>query len=365
MKKRNFLIASVFCAMTAFSLVGCDDDIPEIKPGTDEPKALSGIYVLNNGKMGSNNASLSFYDFATQKTKSDLFKTVNGRGLGDTANDMIIYGSKIYIAVYNSNVIEVTDLQGKSIKQIQSDGESLQPRYLISDGGKVYASLFDGYVACLDTATLQIEKKVKVGRNPEQLVVANKKLYVANSGGADYNTPVGYDKTVSVVDLASFTEIKKLDVVLNPVSLSTDDQGDVYLISNGNYEDILNTLQRIDTKHDVVTIVEDTNATEMTSVGNKMYMIYSQYDAEWNQIISFISYDPINEKVINSNFISDGTTIAKPYKMNADASTGHVYITSSDYNTNGDVYTFNADGKLQFTFEAGLNPVKVVSSAKQ
>jgi hypothetical protein len=37
---------------------------------------------------------------------------------------------KMYIAVYNSGVIEVTDLKAKSIKQITSSAEQLYPRYL-------------------------------------------------------------------------------------------------------------------------------------------------------------------------------------------------------------------------------------------
>lgn len=134
----------------------------------------------------------------------------------------------MYIAVYGSSIIEVTDLSGKSIKQIKSSGDALLPRFFTANEGKVYVSLYDGYVARLDTASLEIEQKVKVGRNPEQLVVANNKLYVANSGGLDYNTPVGYDKTVSVIDLASFQETKKIEVVTNPVNLVTDSQGDVY-----------------------------------------------------------------------------------------------------------------------------------------
>ena len=290
----------------------------------------------------------------------DTFMNVNERGLGDTANDMIVYGSKMYIAVYNSNIIEVADLSGKSIKQIKSSGDALLPRFFTANEGKVYVSLYDGYVARLDTASLEIEQKVKVGRNPEQLVVANNKLYVANSGGLDYNTPVGYDKTVSVIDLASFQETKKIEVVTNPVNLVTDSQGDVYLVSMGDYGAIPNTFQRIDTKTDEATVITETNATEMASTGDKLYMIYSQYDANWNQIISFISYDAINEKIISDNFITDGTTIAKPYKIGADPITGYIYITASDYKTNGDVYAFDASGKKLFQFEVGLNPVKAV-----
>ena len=176
----------------------------------------------------------------------------------------------------------------------------------------------------------------------------------------DYNTPVGYDKTVSVIDLASFQETKKIEVVTNPVNLVTDSQGDVYLVSMGDYGAIPNTFQRIDSETDEVTTITETNATEMASVGDKLYMIYSQYDANWNQVISFISYDAINEKVISDNFITDGTSIDKPYKIGADPTTGYIYITASDYKTNGDVYAFDASGKKLFQFEVGLNPVKAV-----
>lgn len=365
MKKKNLLFVSALCACMSFSFVGCsDDNEPEI-PSLPEQISLNGAYVLNSGNKGSNNASLSFFDFKTKKVEADLFKKVNGRGLGDTANDMLVYGSKIYIAVYNSNVIEVTDLQGKSLQQITSVGDPLQPRSFTCYNGKVYVSLYDGYVARLDTTSLSVETKVKVGRNPEQLAIVNNKLYVANSGGLDYNTSVGYDKTVSVIDLPTFKEKNKIEVVTNPVSLLADSQGDVYLISMGNYGDIPNTFQIIDSETDEVTTITETNATEFAAMGNKFYMIYSQYDVDWNQTISYISYDAINEKVISSNFITDGTTIKKPYKMGADTPTNYIFVTESDYTNSGDVYTFNPAGQLQFKFEVGLNPVKVISAGNK
>lgn len=360
MKKRTFLFMSALCALTLFSFTGCEknNDIPD---DDDSVEKLNGFIFLNSGNKGNNNSGLSYYNMSTAKIDVDAFKTINNRGLGDTANDIIKYGSKLYIAVYGSNTIEVLDETGESIKQIKSSGDAaLQPRYMTSYEGKIYVSLFDGYVARLDTATLEIENKVKVGRNPEQLVVANNKLYVVNSGGMDYNTPVGYDKTVSVIDLSSFTEIKKIEVVTNPANVVTDNQGDVYVVSLGNYGDIPNTFQRIDTQKDEVSVITETKATELASTGDKLYILHSQYDANWNQTISYICYDAINEKVISNNFITDGTTIAKPYKIGVEPSTGYIYITESDYKTNGDIYFFNASGKKQYQYSVGLNPVKAL-----
>ncbi len=61
-------------------------------------------------------------------------------------------------------------------------------------------------MAKVDTATMQVVDSCAVGYQPEEMVVAGDKLYVANSGG--YRVP-NYDKTVSVIDLKTFKEIKR------------------------------------------------------------------------------------------------------------------------------------------------------------
>ena len=312
--------------------------------GTDG--SIFQLYFLNSGNMGNNHATLTMYDPETGESDPDYFMTQNGRGLGDTAQDIIIYGEKMYIAVYGESTIEVTDLRAKSIKQIRTEG---QPRYMVADGGKVYVTYYNGYVARLDTASLEVEATVPVGRNPEQLAIANNKIYVANSGGMDASTSVGYDKTVSVIDIPSFTEKKQLDVVLNPGRVQVDDQGYVYVVSIGNYGDIPNTLQRIDSRTDEVSVLEACpNATEMAYLDGVLYTYYSQYDANWNTTITFTSYN--------------GTTIAQPYSISAAGI--NIYVAESDYTNNGDVYGFGTDGKLLITTEAGLNPMKVVLAQK-
>ena len=60
------------------------------------------------------------------------FELQNGRGLGNTANDMIVYGSKMYIAVAGESTIEVATLDAKSLKQIECGA---QPRYLAAYAG--------------------------------------------------------------------------------------------------------------------------------------------------------------------------------------------------------------------------------------
>ena len=80
-----------------------------------------------------------------------------------------------------------------------------------------------GAVYKVDTLTMKVVDKVTVGYQPDELAVVHGKLYVANSGG--YRNP-NYDRTVSVIDLKTFKEERKIDVAIN---LHVPTVGDVYL----------------------------------------------------------------------------------------------------------------------------------------
>ena len=352
MNKKLFNLIAL-CALLVLSFTSCSkDDDPILDPIIPSEY----IYALNSGNMGNNNASLTMFDLKDGTVTKDIFEAQNGRRLGDTGQDIVIYGSKIYIAVFGESTIEVTDLEANSLKQIKTDG---QPRYFAVYDGKVYVTYFNGYVACIDTTNMNVEKTVKVGRNPEQLIVVGNKLYVANSGGLDYSTEAGYDKTVSVVDIASFTETKKIEVVINPSEIVYDNNGSVYVSSLGNYGDIPNTLQKINISNDEVSVIQDFNGTYLASAGNILYTIFSQYDADWNQVISYYSYDMVNNRVLSDNFIGN-TEIATPYQISYDAEYESLFIMSSDYINDGDVYIFDKTNTFINKFKAGLNPMKAI-----
>lgn len=314
---------------------------------------IEGVYILNSGNGGSSNASLAFYDYQSQGFVYKVFQTQNGKGLGDTAQDMVVYGSKMYIAVYGSNLIYVTDKQGKEIKVIRPETGKGRPRNLTAHNGKLYASMYDGYLAKIDTTSYEIEASVKVGRYPEYVRVANNKLYVANSGGMDYNNELGYDKTVSVVNVNTFEKEKDIPVLINPQVMAVGGDDNLYVISTGDYGvTVSNTLQKIDTKTDAVETLF--NATWMAVSGNKLYYIYAQ----WNAGDPTYGVYDIKTKT-NESFITDGTTFAaSPYCISVDAENDYVYIGTSDYRTNGDMYVFGTNGKLVKTFDTGgLNPM--------
>lgn len=367
MKFNKLFFSITACFMAASVLVSCDKDEDELTP--PDTNMASGSYILNEGNYQTNSANLAIYNPDKKEKTYNVFETINGRKLGDTAQDMLIYGSKKYISVYGSQKIEVIDNENKSIVTINKglNDKALQPRSFTAYQGKVYVTLFDGYVACIDTTSLAIEKEVKVGRNPESIVVANNKLYVANSGGMDYDKPIGYDNTVSVIDPVSFKVINTIEVVINPSQLVVDSQNKVYLISMGNYEDVLNTLQCIDSNTDKVKIITEFNATTMAVYNTTLYAIYGQYNSPE---ANFIKYDTAKEKVITQNFITDETQVGDPascfYKIKVDPSSETIYIISATSKANADIYVFTAAGKLYDKIDAGgLSTAGVYFSSKK
>lgn len=75
------------------------------------------LLVLNEGNWGNNEAELSLVDVNAATATNNYFAANNGRGLGDVGQDIIRYGSRIYIAVTYSNSIEVLNpTTGKSTR---------------------------------------------------------------------------------------------------------------------------------------------------------------------------------------------------------------------------------------------------------
>jgi DNA-binding beta-propeller fold protein YncE len=244
-----------------------------------------------------------------------------------------------------------------SIRQItltNDEGIGRQPRQITFHKNKAYVCNFDGTVVRIDTASLAIDAIIACGRNPDGICVVKDKLYVSNSGGLAW--PADYDNTISVIDIDTFSEIKRITVEINPGKILADSEGDIYVISRGNYGDVPFLFQRIDSRTDeVVQVFDHINALNFTICNDTAYL-YS-YDffsgTSW-----FKTFDCKTEQIIQSSFISDGTVINTPYGINVNPQNGDVYITDAyDSQVQGDIYCFDRLGKLKTKIaDIGINP---------
>jgi DNA-binding beta-propeller fold protein YncE len=348
--------------VVAISLTACRKEasqLPaeEVQIGAGSSGAIKGLYVLNEGNMGTNKASLDYYDYTTGTYRRNIFGETNPNvvlGLGDVGNDIAIYGTKMYVVINGSNQVMVLNARtAKRIKEISVPN----CRYIKFYKDKAYITSYEGYVAVADTTLLNVQTTIKVGRQPEQMAVVGSKMYVANSGGY---TPPNYDRTVSVIDLNTNTVVKNIDVAINLNRVAADQYGDVYVTSRGDYYDITPKLFVIDTQTDVVKKQFDIPASELV-IHNDLAYIYSVAD-NYNTGQSTVKYallDVKTETLLNRSFITDGTgqDIKLPYGLAVDPITEDVYLTDArDYVSSGILYCYDKTGKKKWSVTTGDIP---------
>lgn len=324
----------------------------------DAPETLhSGMLVLNEGLFQQNNATLGWYDFADNSYTGNFFEQKTNRSLGDTGNDMKRYGGKIYIVVNVSSTVEVLDAYtGKSIAQISmiANGVPKQPRYLAFHGAKAYITCYDGYVDVMDTASLSITNRIQVGANPEDLAVSNGKLFVANSGGLNFPN---VDSTVSVIDLGSLQEITRIPVGKNPGSVEADANGDIYVISRGDYAGIPSRMHRINAVTNTLVQSFSFNASGISRFQSNFLISYHDFSSGNNQIALF---DPNSETLVSTQYIPT-SGIQTLYGVHYSDVTHKIYcLDAKNYTVTGQIHVFSSGGAFETSYNVGLNPCNIL-----
>ena len=376
MKNTKLNLQAILFMALLFGFNACRTDDPlDDQPATEVPTESSGevkgFFLLNEGNMSMNKAALDYMDYETGIYDKEIFKTANPEavgGLGDVGNDMGIYGSKLYVVVNASNKVEVLDVNThKRLKQI----DIANGRYITFYNGKAYLSTYlgtigdsnaaNGKVIEIDTTSLSITRSVEVGRQPEELVAYNDKIYVANSGGY---SPPNYESTVSVIDIDSFTETKRIEVAINLHRIEVDNEGDLYVSSRGDYYETPSQLFVVDTETETVKKTFDLAVSNMTFFNDMLYIYSTEFSYQTGEnTISYNTLDTTTETVLEGSFIKDGneSLIKIPYGININPETKDILITDAkDYVTPGTLYCFSANGALKWEVETGDIPNKVV-----
>ena len=290
------------------------DTIP-INPGDTVPdtsdSTLPFALILNEGNMSGNNASVSRLNPTDGQIDNQWFDRANGRGLGDQAQDMVAYGTKVYITVTESNSLEVLN-PATGVSQ-RVDMGNRRPRSIAADGGKIYITCYNPCsVVRVDTASLQIEATCQLGEyNPEGIAIAQGKAFVA-SGYRGSN----YDNKLYVVDLATFANPDYITVGMNLSNVKKIDDNKVIVCWIGNYGDIPSGSAVIDVNDNSITLTGQA-LQKMDVYNGKVYGYSVEYDDYWNETNDW--------KIINA----DGSVESFPFPVSLDANAYGINMQSS------------------------------------
>ncbi|MBR1785447.1 MAG: hypothetical protein IJ760_08455 [Bacteroidales bacterium] len=334
------------------------DDTTRTSADRVDPAASPRAVLMGEGGWGMNNASLALVDNRQGTVVADWFERMNGRGLGDLAQDIILYGSSLYVTVSESGSLEVVDTATGRSQRV--DLGTAYPRYIAASGGKLYVSCYNPHcVIRIDTSSLAVEARCELGDyNPEGLAVAAGRLFVASSNVSDQSGSYSYDSVLYVVDLASFDMPSRLVVGSNPQCVIPVDSQRVAVTYWGDYG-----------QHPAGAAVVDATTlgvrqlpvalSGLTVHDGDIYGYASTYSADYSTKVT--DYYRIDIQTLEASPILAGCGVDRPYAIGVDPRNGDILLaTDGNYSAAGRVHCFSADGKQRWQGQAGFFPSKFI-----
>lgn len=371
---KRFLI-SIFTVIACL-FVSCLMDPADDTEMPTESSSGDRLLVLCEGLWGLDNSTISYVDNGV--LTNGWFKQQNpGMHLGDTGNDIIqVNDTLIAVSVNWSNIIQYMYPNGKAIaatedipnnRRLATDGK----RYLFCTS---YAN--KGYVAKVDLVSKEIVATCKVGYEPEGIAYYEGKLFVANTGGYSFQEKDHqYESTISVVDVESMKELRRIDVgCINLYGTMSQCGQFICINSAGDYYDTKPKTIVLDMSTEKFRVY-DFPATYNCVYENRFYLIGSEFsyssgaDGGYKYSVHSIDLPSMKEYEGFGKYNFAVETIMQmqsPYCIYISPYSGHLYVTDArSYATNGYLYEFDPE-KVEFTKLKlqGLNPGHVVALSR-
>lgn len=321
---------------------------------------LHGIFIVNEGGFTKNNGSITYYDEIAGFIYPSLFYQVNGRGPGDVIQSFSIAGDLGFIVANNSGRVEVVEM-----KTFESAGTIIDvdyPRYVIGVTDKkayLTSGNFGGFVQVINLETLEVDSKIAVGAGPENLILADQKVFVANSGGWTV------DSTISIIDPENDVVTDTILVGDNPTDLVKDANGNIWVLCKGKviYDQNWNVIDETDSRL-VQLKVADLSIVKNFVIGNKgdffspihlavskdgKSVLYAEADGIYKVDIDASS--PPLQPIITGSF----------YGLDVNPESGDIYaLKANGFDANGAAYMYDGEGRIVDSLQTGIAPNSTV-----
>ena len=312
-----------------------------------------GLYIINEGNFQYGNASLSYYNPETKTVENEVFFRANAMKLGDVAQSLTVRDGIGWVVVNNSHVIFAIDLN--TAKEVGRITNLTSPRYIhfLNDEKAYVTQLWDNRIFIINPKKFEITGYIEYpgmtmeNGSTEQIVQWGKYLYV---------NCWSYQNRILKIDTTTDKVVGELEVGIQPTSLKLDCNGKLWTVTDGGYEGSpygyeAPALYRIDAE--TFTIEKEFHFAKgdapsevmLNGAGDKIYWINNDI---WTM-------DATATHLPTRPFLPYNDTIY--YGLTIDPATGDVYIADAiDYQQQGKIYRYSAQGELIDEFYVGIVP---------
>ena len=360
-----------------------------VAAGLTSASAQEKIIIVDEGNWQTDNGRLSYFENG-KMVSNQWFRDVNGSKLGDTPNDIIqINDTLLAIAINWSNIVQFIRPDGKAVAATEDIPNN---RRLASDGNYVYVTSYGhqckttsgmkdftkGFVAKIDVRTFQCVAATEVGYEPDGIAYYNGHIFVANSGGYAFQEDHEYERTVSVLDVATMQVIRTVDTgqinLYGSISrsgryLCIPSPGDYYNVSPATIIfDAEAALNPSIPDYDCFVKLDCAATINCTNLEGNFYAVGTRFS--YTSGTSETDYLTINPRLVFEKGAEAGIarslpgsleeTIRKmsnPYDIYVNPYTGYLYATDAgEYVAGGKLYQWNPKGTLQGSWTTYINP---------
>jgi len=313
----------------------------------------SGLFITNEGNFQYGNATLSYYDPATDDVSNEVFIRANGFKLGDVAQSMVVRDGIGWIVVNNSHIIFA--INTTNFKEIGRIENLTSPRYIhfVSDTKAYVTQLWDNRIFIIDPSAYKITGYIDV---PGMSMETGSTEQMVRWGKYVYCNCWSYNNKIIKIDTETDRVVDELEVGIQPTSLVIDAYGKMWTVTDGGYEGSpygyeAPALYRIDAETFTIeaqfnfALGDSPSELNLNGDGTKLYWIN---DDIWQMDVT-ASRLPVRPFIDARSTIYYGLTVS-PYN-------GDVYVADAiDYQQPGKIYRYNSSGTLLHSFYVGITP---------
>lgn len=332
-------------------LAGCSDDLLNDSTGNGDGQVL----VLNEGNFSDSNGSLTLYDPDSGESSLQAYQQANSQDFTGFIQSGISVGDDLFIVKNSPNEIEILDPVTLNSNRVISLGEQeITPVHAVRlNNEKGYlSSLYDGrvYILNLQEGTVE-EEGIEVGSNPQQMLIAGSRLFVANSG-------FGYDNRVSVIDTQTDELLTHITVGAGPSRLELDSDNRVWVLSRGlqAYDDGFERDPEND-QPGQIDLIDPSGPAHLATIETGGFPTAFALDP-LNRTAWVVNEDQVQQINMETLSLDDERTIDESYHgIGFYQERGEFYLAENpSYDQNGRVIVYSLEGAPVDTFATGVAP---------